>query len=67
MTQIFLGIAPILWGWNVGTSMLFFAGSSLLYLILFRVFKLWNPKTFKLFGENQENIDKDNSTILNIR
>lgn len=51
MTQIFLGIAPIIWGWSVGQSMLFFAGSSIIYLILFKVFKIWGPKTFSMFGQ----------------
>lgn len=51
LLQIFLGIIPILLGWTIGQAMLFFSGLSILYLILFKVFKVWNRKTFSMFSE----------------
>lgn len=60
MAQIFLGIAPMILGWSVGISMLFFAASSIVYFILFKVFKIWGPKTFSMMGTPiQSNNDTD--------
>ena len=49
--QIFLGIAPMIWGWSVGMSMLFFASFCVAYLILFKVFKIWGPQTYSMWGK----------------
>jgi hypothetical protein len=65
MTQIFLGIAPMIWGWSAGMAMLFFAGSSIFYLVLFRVFKLWGPKTFTMFGSPVKT-NNDENEISNV-
>lgn len=58
ITQIFLGIAPIVWGWSEGTAMLFFGGSMIVYLILFKVFGIWGPKTYSMFGKPVASTDE---------
>lgn len=50
ISQIFLAIAPLLWGWSIGQSMLFFTGFIIFYVILLKVFRIFGAKTYSLFG-----------------
>lgn len=61
--QIFLGIAPIIWGWTEGTAMLFFAGFIVVYMVLLKVFGFLGPKTFTLFNRSNNEIKSEHRDV----
>lgn len=62
LAQIFLGFAPIIWDWNEMQALLLFGGSIVVYLVLLKVFGLWNSPTYSLFNRSSNKLSNDENT-----
>ncbi len=62
---VFLVLIPILWGWNIISTVSLLSGIIIICLILLKVLNLWGKPTYSFFGK-ENNTNQNNNQETNI-